>query len=180
VVNVNTTVIHNTYIDRTVINNVTVNRVSYNGGTGGVARQPTPQERTAMTETHMPPTAAQTAHVQETLRNPQLSARQNGGHPAIAATARPAAFSGPGVVAAHGAPPLKPVTPPTHGMAPASHGAPAVAHEEARPSTPPTQLRPQTTPPRPAVNNTAHPPAAKAPPKPAPKKVPPEKKDNEK
>ena len=178
VVHVNTTVIHNTYIDRTVINNVTVNRVSYNGGAGGVTRQPTPQERTAMAETHTPPTVAQSAHVQETLRNPQLSAKQNGGHPAIAATARPAAFSGPGVIGAHGAPPLKPVTPPAHGT------APAAAHEEARPNTPPAaQSHPQTAPPRPQVNNAAHPPvakpAAKAPPKPAAKKAP-EKRENEK
>ena len=36
VLNVNTTIIHNTYIDRTVIVNNNVNRVSYNGGEGGI------------------------------------------------------------------------------------------------------------------------------------------------
>ena len=36
VMRVNTTVIHNTYVDRTVIRNITVNRVSYNGGRGGI------------------------------------------------------------------------------------------------------------------------------------------------
>ena len=113
VVRVNTTVIHNTYVNKTVINNVTVNRVSYNGP-AGVAAQPTPAERTAMSERHTAATPAQTQHVHEALRNPQLAAKANGGHPAIAATAKPAAFSGPGVVGAKGAPPLKPVTPPAH------------------------------------------------------------------
>ena len=35
-----------------------------------------------------------------------LAAKSNGGHPAIAATPRPAAFNAPGVVGAHGAPAL--------------------------------------------------------------------------
>ena len=43
VVNVNTTVIHNTYVNNVVVNNVTVNKVSYNGGAGGVAAAPTPE-----------------------------------------------------------------------------------------------------------------------------------------
>ena len=45
VMHVNTTVIHNTYVDRTVVNNVTVNNhVSYNGGTGGVSARATSAE----------------------------------------------------------------------------------------------------------------------------------------
>jgi hypothetical protein len=102
VVNVNTTVIHNTY-NETVINNVTVNKVSYNGGPAGIRATPTAQERVAASENHVPPTSLQRQHVQEAVRNPALAARANGGHPTIAATARPAAFSGPGVVGAHGA-----------------------------------------------------------------------------
>jgi hypothetical protein len=98
--------------------------------------------------------------VHEALRNPQLSAKANGGHPAIAATARPAAFSGPGVVGAKGAPPLKPVTPP--------------ANAQTRPTEP---AHPQTAAARPpmANANVPHaPPAAAAhpgapPPKAAPK-----------
>jgi len=54
----------------------------------------------------VPPTPAQVSHVQEANRNPALFAHANGGHPAIAATARPAAFSGPGVISAHGAAPI--------------------------------------------------------------------------
>jgi hypothetical protein len=99
---VNTTVIHNTY-NTTVINNVTINKVSYNGGPGGVAAQPNPQERSFARESHVPPTSMQVSHVQEARGNPALFAKANGGHPAIAATPRPAAFTGPGVVGARGA-----------------------------------------------------------------------------
>lgn len=102
VTNVNTTVIHNTY-NVTVVNNVTVNKVSYNGGAGGIAATPTAQERVAAQETHVPPTPLQRQHVQQAVKSPALAARANGGHPTIAATARPAAFQGPGVVGAHGA-----------------------------------------------------------------------------
>ena len=171
VVHVNTTVIHNTYVNNTVVNNVTVNRVSFNGGSGGIAARPTPTERAAMTEPHTPPTAAQTSHLHEALRNPQLSAKANGGHPPIAATARPAAFSGPGVVGAKGAPPLKPVA--------AAHPMPAnaMAHEQGRPVPP----HPQTMAPKAPVNagHGAPPkPAAKAaPPKPAAKKPASEKNE---
>jgi hypothetical protein len=105
VVNINASVtIHNTY-NETVINNVTVNRVSYNGGPNGVEANPNAQERAAAQESHLPPTAQQTRHVQEAANTPGNLARANGGHPAIAATPRPAAFRAPGVVAAHGASP---------------------------------------------------------------------------
>ena len=100
--NVNTTIIHNTY-NQTVVNNVAVNKVSYNGGSGGLAAAPTSQERVAAQETHVSATPLQQQHVQEALRNPALAARANGGHPSIAATARPAAFHAPGVVSARGA-----------------------------------------------------------------------------
>ncbi len=100
--NVNVTNIHNTY-NETVINNVTVNKVSYNGGAGGVAAAPTAQERAAAHEQHVAATPLQHQHVQEAARNPALAVRANGGHPAIAATPKPAAFNAPGVVSAHGA-----------------------------------------------------------------------------
>ena len=102
VTNINVTVVHNTY-NTTVINNVTVNKVSYNGGAGGVAATPTPQERQAAQEPHVPPTPMQQQHVQQAAKNPALFAHANGGHPTIAATPRPAAFNAPGVVGAHGA-----------------------------------------------------------------------------
>jgi hypothetical protein len=99
---VNVVNIHNTY-NETVVNRVSVTKVSYNGGPGGVAAAPSAQERAWSAERHVPPTGAQNQHTQEAFRNPALSARTNGGHPAIAATPRPGAYNAPGVVGAHGA-----------------------------------------------------------------------------
>ena len=107
VTNINVVNVHNTY-NETVINNVTVNKVSYNGGPAGTAATPTAQERVATQEAHVAPTAMQQQHVQEAARNPALFAKANGGRPAIAATTRPASFSGEGVVGARGAPNARP------------------------------------------------------------------------
>jgi len=171
VVHVNTTVIHNTYVNNVTVNNVTVNKVSYNGGAGGVAAAPTPQERAAMSEPHVPPTPAQKQHVAEAVRNPQLAAKANGGHPAIAATARPASFNGPGVVGAKGAPP-RAAAPAAH-PAPVNSGNPA-AHAPVNGGAhpPAAAARPQAAPPKPAQ---------KAQPKPAAKpKAAPERREGEK
>jgi hypothetical protein len=184
----NVTVIHNTY-NETVVNNVTVNnRVSFNGGAGGIAAQPTAQERAAAAEPHVPPTPAQHQHVQEALHNPALAARANGGHPAIAATPRPAAFSGPGVVGARGAAPAAVAAAQNRapGGAAAAEHAPGAApgNPAGRPGTPgqPNGAAPNTarpgTPGQPngaAPNNAAHPPAPAAKAAPPPKKAPPAK-----
>jgi hypothetical protein len=95
VTNVNVTVIHNTYNQTIINNNVNVTRVSYNGGSGGTRASPTAEDRRAAGDEHIQPTAEQRRHVEEAQRNPALKAKANGGHPAIAATARPAAFRGP-------------------------------------------------------------------------------------
>ncbi len=103
VMHVNTTVIHNTYVDRTVINNVTVNNhVSYNGGTGGVSARASSAELAAEHEHHIAPTSMQTQHEHAASTNRALLASENHGKPAIAATARPGQFAGHGVVAAGG------------------------------------------------------------------------------
>jgi hypothetical protein len=116
--NVNVTVIHNTY-NETVVNNVSVTKVSYHGGPGGTAAVPTARERAAAAEPHVTPTAMQHQHAQEAARNPALAARANGGHPAIAATPRPAAFNAPDVVRAHGAAAM-----PVAGRTPGQFGQP--------------------------------------------------------
>ena len=103
VTNVNVTVVHNTY-NETVINNVTVNRVSYNGGAGGTRAIPTAQERTAAQEQHVAPTPVQHEHIQQAAANPALLARNNGGRPAMAATAHAGPFNAPGMGGAHAAP----------------------------------------------------------------------------
>ena len=173
VVNVNTTVVHNTYVNNVVVNNVTVNKVSYNGGAGGVAAAPTPEQRRAAQEPHVAPTSMQHQHVQEAVKNPSLSAAVNGGHPAIAATPRPAAFNAPGVVGARGAPPPHaPGAPnPAANPAYAAHGnatvggTPPRATANAYPPHPayPAAPQPGAASHVPTTGNTAHPQAATAP-----------------
>jgi hypothetical protein len=92
VTRVNTTVIHNTYIDRTVIRNTTENRVSYNGGPGGVNARPSAQEQSAMQEHHIQATSAQVQHEQTARSDRGQLASVNHGRPATAAVARPTAY----------------------------------------------------------------------------------------
>ncbi len=131
VTNITNTNITNVY-NRTVVNNVTVNRVSFNGGAGGVAARPGAAELRAAREQHVGLTPVQRQHEQKAQSDTTLRASVNGGRPPIAATQRPAAFSGRGVVAAHGA-------------APASHTPVAAMNRSDRP--------PQAQ--RPAMGNRA-------------------------
>jgi hypothetical protein len=95
--------VHNTYVNNTVIvNHTTINHISYNGP-GGIQARPTAEEERFSHEAHVQPTATQMQHVQLAAHEPALRASVNHGAPAIAATARPAEFKGPGVVQAHAA-----------------------------------------------------------------------------
>ena len=87
VVNVNRTVVHNTYIDRTAVHNVSGPRKSFNGP-GGVTARPRPQELAAMKERHIQPTARQLSHQQAAAKNRSQFASVNHGHPAAAAMSR--------------------------------------------------------------------------------------------
>ncbi len=89
--------------NKTVIVNPGASRVAFNGGAGGIAARPTPQEEAAMHEQHIPATAAQTQHEHTASTTRENLASVNHGAPAVAATARPGEFSGKGVVGAHGA-----------------------------------------------------------------------------
>ncbi|HXB28741.1 MAG TPA: hypothetical protein VNW49_02925 [Puia sp.] len=89
VVNVNTTVIHNTYVDRTVVVNHSNNRVSFNGGTGGVSARPSAQEESAMRERHVQATSEQTLHVQHAMQDRNQFAAVNHGQPVTAAMNKP-------------------------------------------------------------------------------------------
>jgi hypothetical protein len=86
--------------NKTVIVNSGATRVSFNGGTGGTTAQPTSQEQAAAHEQHVAATPAQTQHQQMASTNRALLASENHGQPAIAATTKPGAFAGKGVVAA--------------------------------------------------------------------------------
>ena len=91
--------------NKTVINNTTiVNRTSYNGGPQGIAARATQQQMAMAREQHTAPVAAQMQQRELASRMPSLRASENRGMPAIAATPRAGAFTGHGIVAAHGAP----------------------------------------------------------------------------
>jgi hypothetical protein len=92
------------HVTNTYTRNVTVvthTNVSYVGGAGGVHAQPTASERVAEHETHTPFTAEQIDHANAAAHRPEFAASQNHGHPAIAATSRPAQFEGAGVTHPH-------------------------------------------------------------------------------
>src|SRR4029077_15104825 len=96
---VSTTNITNVY-NKTVVNNTTVNNVSYNGGSGGTTARPTPQEQAAERAKHTAPTAVQIQQQQDARANRSQLASVNHGQPPVAATPKPGAFSGSGVVKA--------------------------------------------------------------------------------
>ncbi len=149
VTNVNVTNIHNVY-NTTVINNTTVNRVSYNGGNGGINARPTPEQEAAERERHIPPLAAQTQHEQTARSNPELRASANHGKPPIAATAKPAEFSGRDVVPAKEAgAPYKPAEPRGNEQA----GRPE--NNVPRPGNNEHTARPENNAPRPGNNEPA-------------------------
>jgi WXXGXW repeat (2 copies) len=97
---INVTEIHNVYDTRVVNNNVNVTRVSYHGGNGGLRADPTPQEQAAARQHHVGPAPAQIQHIQAARSNRELHASENRGKPPIAATQKPAAFTGGAVVPA--------------------------------------------------------------------------------
>lgn len=106
--NVNVTVIRNVY--EAPVNHREERRVSYNGGQGGINDRPTPQEESAARGRRLPPAAGQREQVQQARSNPEFRANVNHGKPSIAATDKPGAFNGGGVVpareggAVHGGP----------------------------------------------------------------------------
>jgi WXXGXW repeat (2 copies) len=89
VVNVNRTVIHNTYVNKTVIvNNREVNRTSFSGGPGGINARPTREEISASHESHIQATRMQTSHEHLAASSRANFASENHGRPATAAMSR--------------------------------------------------------------------------------------------
>lgn len=98
VVNVNTTIVHNTYVDRTVVvnnYNTNVTRVSYNGGAGGVRAFPSANERAVAAGPHLAMTSEQRTNVRYAQQNRNNLSSINGGHPMDAAGPRPFSASNP-------------------------------------------------------------------------------------
>ena len=89
VTRVNTTVIHNVYVDRRVIvnNNTTVNRVSYNGGHGGIVAAPRPTDLSAGRRIQM--TDVQTQHERLAGEDRNQLAAVNHDHPKQLAVSTP-------------------------------------------------------------------------------------------
>jgi len=101
--NISNTNVTNVYNNTTVVNNTTVNSVSYSGGPGGVNARPTSQQQAAGHQPRHAATSEQSAQVATARGQHELLASVNQGHPAVAATPKPDAFSGSGVVAARSA-----------------------------------------------------------------------------
>jgi len=145
---INVTEIHNVYNTTVVTNNNT--RVSYNGGSGGLNARPTAQEQAAAGQRHVPPVAAQTQNVQAARTDSSLRASQNHGKPPIAATARPATFSGGGVVPAKEGGRYNP-PPPNERKAsranPSNNPSNPPPASSSRPATPNTAIHPSELPP---------------------------------
>jgi hypothetical protein len=129
VMNVNTTVIRNVYVDKTVIVNNNVH-VSYNGGQGGIEARPTQREEAVAQMRHVPPPAQQEQRREMARSNPQMRASVNQGRPPVAATARPTDFKGRGVVQARAA--GAPYHPPANRAQPRPENA-RPGNESARP-----------------------------------------------
>ena len=168
--NINITNVYN----RTVTNNFYDNHASFNGG-NGVRATPTPSDLAAARQPHRGITAPQRTQAASARTLPSSLASINHGHPPIAATQRPGAFQGSGVVAANAtartAPPLgnRAQNSPTgeHSSA-ASHGglpAPATARNYQSPHGNQAQRNfpPQNASPAPRNDHAYQPPHGTAP-----------------
>jgi len=82
-------------------------RVSFNGGQGGATLRPTPAQEALTRERHAAMTPPQLQHEHAAAGNRALWDSVNHGHPAVAATARPGGFTGPGAAAVHRPPALE-------------------------------------------------------------------------
>jgi hypothetical protein len=82
VTRVNTTVIHNTYVDRSVVSRqANASRASFNGP-NGVKAEPTAEQRAAAENAQkMPPTSQQLARQEAASKDHNLQASVNHGHP---------------------------------------------------------------------------------------------------
>jgi WXXGXW repeat (2 copies) len=187
VTNVNITNVYNRPVTTTV-----ASRTSFNGP-GGVQARPTATQLAAAQAPHIRPTQAQLQHRQLAVADPQLRATVNKGAPPIAATARPAALHGAGVVAAHNAPlPSQPATNPAAVAHAVVHRPPvrrttqptlSATHPQAVRRAPPHPQAVRRAPPRPQAVRRAPPrPQAvrRAPPHPqAVHRAPPRRKEEQ-
>ena len=106
--------VENVY-EKAAPNNPNNGRMSFNGP-GGVVARPTAQDEEFAREKRIPPTKGQIDHAHTASVTTGLFESNNHGKPSIAATAKPAAFTGPGVVPAkEGGAPVHRVNEPSNG-----------------------------------------------------------------
>ncbi len=131
--NINVTNITTVYSKPVV--NVRPRGASFNGGRGGTTARPTSEQLAAARQQRSPLTSEQKHHMQLARSDPKQRATENHGRPAIAATMKPGAFTGHGVVSASRASaPYK-----------APEGRQAAPHERMRTSRPDATMQPPTT-----------------------------------
>lgn len=167
VTNVNVTIVNSVY--NQPVTQTTTSRVSFNGGPGGISRQPTAEERFAQRDPHGSLTSAQVQHEHLARADRGQWASVNHGTPSVMATPRVAAFAGrssgqraavPGAATnapTHRQPQAQSARPETHAQAaPPVHREARVEHRAAQPSAPPVHREAR-------VEHRASPPGAEAP-----------------
>ncbi len=87
--NINTTVIHNVYNYKIVNTTTNITRISYNGGVGGIAVRPRPEELVAVREPRAPRMSTQIQHAEMARGDHNQFVAVNHGHPATLTHERP-------------------------------------------------------------------------------------------
>jgi len=147
VTNVNVTVVNNVF--NQPVTRTTTTRVSFNGGPGGISRQPTAEERLAQRDARRSATSIQLQHQNLARADRGQWASVNHGTPSVTATSRATAFAGrgagqraagPGVAAnapTHRESRAQSSRPEMHAQAaPPVHREARVEHRAAQPSAP--------------------------------------------
>jgi WXXGXW repeat (2 copies) len=130
--NVNRTIVHNTYTYNVRNQENIVSRASFNGGTGGVAVRPRPQEVVARQEPYAPRMSTQLQHAESFRTDRSQFVSVNHGQPPNMAISRPIPAD-PGV---------HPTPPSAHPIGPGSpRGGPAPRTAPGRPDSQPNHGR---------------------------------------
>lgn len=152
VTNVNVTVVNNIY--NQPVTQTTTTRVSFNGGPGGISRQPTAQERLAQRDTHRSATPIQLQHQNLARTDRGQWASVNHGNPSVTATPRAAAFAGRGAGQRAAAPGVA-ASAPTHREARAQGGRPETHAQAAPPVQREARVEHRAAPPGAPINREA-------------------------
>jgi hypothetical protein len=143
--NVNVHVIHNIY-QKTVVAHTS--HVSFNGGHGGITARPTAEQEKFAHENHTGLTAVQQQHMSAARSDRNQFVSVNHGQPAVAATAKPGEFKGPGVVQAKASASDRLTSTRTETKSstkPRTESKPATTHELKTQPKPKTEPKPATT-----------------------------------